>query len=127
MLGIPPTLDRAAVKRAYFDALSRCPPHRDAEAFARVRGAYEALTRPGGLEAAWLLLPVDFEAEAAPIRDRYDAALDQARQRARERREGELIVSRFVERASTSSMQELCEAFCKVPGQGSGDPGVALR
>src|SRR6185503_20684653 len=59
LLGMAPTLDLAAVKRAYFDALARHPPHVDSAGFQQVRGAYEALTRPGGLAAAYLASPVD--------------------------------------------------------------------
>src|SRR5439155_9465721 len=43
VLGIAPTLDLGAVKRAYFAALTRHPPHADPEGFRRLRAAYEPL------------------------------------------------------------------------------------
>ncbi len=46
VLGIAPTLDLGAVKRAYFAALPRHPPHADPAGFARLRAAYDALQSP---------------------------------------------------------------------------------
>lgn len=53
VLGIAPTLDPAVVKRGYFAALTRHPPHVDPEGFRRIREAYEVL-RGDGLRAAHL-------------------------------------------------------------------------
>lgn len=43
ILGLPPGTDDAAVRAAYLEGVRRYPPERDAERFAAVRRAYEAL------------------------------------------------------------------------------------
>ncbi len=53
----------AQVKRAYFAALQRHPPHADPDGFRRVRDAYEALSSPEALALAFAHRPIDFEAE----------------------------------------------------------------
>jgi hypothetical protein len=49
VLAIAPTADAAQVKRAYFAALKRHPPHADPAGFRRVRAAYDRLSAPGAL------------------------------------------------------------------------------
>ncbi len=73
-----PTLDRDAVKKAYFCALARHPPHVDPEAFRRVRAAYERLMVSGSLEMAYLTSPPDLDGELARYRSRFDGALADA-------------------------------------------------
>lgn len=58
-LALGPTLDFAVIKRAYFAALTRHPPHADPEGFRRVREAYERLTDPADRLEALLSTPVD--------------------------------------------------------------------
>lgn len=79
VLGIAPTLDSAAIKRAYFEQLSLHPPHKDPEGFRELRAAYETLKQPAGLAAAYLGADLDVAAAAAPYRERFDAALAAAR------------------------------------------------
>jgi hypothetical protein len=110
LLGIAPTLDPAVVKRAYFEALVRHPPHQDPEGFHRVRGAYEALTRPGALAAAYLNSPVDVRGLAEQAHERFDAALQRASEAALAARTEEEAVARFVERCSRMSWDEALEA-----------------
>lgn len=105
-LGIAPTLDRVRIKRAYFEELSRTPPHRDPDAFAELRAAYEALMRPGGPEAASLLLPLDPDLDARAYRERYAARIEAARAQLRQREAAEAAVAHFVERARASTLQE---------------------
>ena len=104
VLGIEPTLDSARVKRAYFEAVARTPPHRDAETFRRVRAAYEALGRAGGLQTAYLSAPIDLAHELAPLRERYAVALAQARDEVSRQREREQRVTTFVDAASSSTL-----------------------
>lgn len=79
VLGIAPTLDAAAVKRAYFEALKRHPPHADPTGFRRIRDAYEALSGSERLRAAYGAAPLDLERELQVLRDQLDAPLAQAR------------------------------------------------
>jgi len=109
LLGIAPTLDPAAVKRAYFEALARHPPHQDPEGFQRVRGAYEALTRPGALAAAYLTSPLDVRSLAGQARERFDAALEKASAAVLAARTDEEAVARFVERCSRMRWDEALE------------------
>jgi curved DNA-binding protein CbpA len=110
VLGLAPTLDAAAVKRAYFAALARHPPQQDPEGFRRLRGAYEALTRPGALAAAYLASPVDVRKLAEEARERFDAALEKAAEAALTARPGEEAAARFVERCSRMSWEEALRA-----------------
>ncbi len=64
-LGVAPTLDLGAIKRAYFELLKTCPPHLDPERFSRLRHAYEPLSTPAGLAAAYFSAPMDFAVEVA--------------------------------------------------------------
>lgn len=107
VLGLAPTLDAAAVKRAYFDALARHPPHQDPVGFQRLRAAYEALSRPGALAAAYLASPVDVAQLAQEARARFDAALRKAAEMALALRTREEALERFVERCSRMSWAEV--------------------
>jgi hypothetical protein len=57
ILRIAPTLDPGAVKRGYFMALQRSPPHADPAGFQRVREAYERLSCSEELYAAFMSTP----------------------------------------------------------------------
>lgn len=52
VLGLAPTDDLRALKRAYAACLKRCRPEDDAEGFARLRGAYEYLLAQLGAAGA---------------------------------------------------------------------------
>jgi hypothetical protein len=55
-LGIEPSGDRAAIRRAYAERLRRVHPEDDPEGFQRLRAAYEAAL--GSLEGAWIKLEI---------------------------------------------------------------------
>jgi hypothetical protein len=110
VLGLAPTLDPAVVKRAYFAALARHPPHEDPEGFRRTRAAYEALTRPGALEVAYLASPVEVHKLADEARARFDAALEKAREAVQSARQGEELVARFLDRCSRLTWEEALRA-----------------
>lgn len=115
ILGLTPTVDPLAVKSAYFAALARHPPHRDPEGFQRLRRAYEALTRPGALAAAYLASPVDVQRLAAEARARFDRALEQALTAGLEAARREESVARWVERCSRMSWGEALRVFGRPP------------
>ncbi len=115
VLGVAPTLDLVAIKRAYFDALARHPPHEDPAGFQRLRGAYEALTRPGGLATAYLATPVDVRSLAQEARERFDAALAKAAQASQAARAEQQGLSQFVERCSLLRWEEALRA-CAAKG-----------
>lgn len=62
VLALAPTLDRGAIKRAYFALLPRHAPHDDPEGFRRLRNAYETLMGPG-LHDAWAGAKIDIARE----------------------------------------------------------------
>ena len=66
ILGIAPTLERGAIKRAYFGLLSKHSPHADPEGFRRLRDAYELLMGPGRADA-WASADIDVNAELERI------------------------------------------------------------
>ncbi|KIG16178.1 hypothetical protein DB30_04896 [Enhygromyxa salina] len=66
VLGLEPTLERAAIKRAYFGLLRHHSPHADPEGFRRIRDAYEQLSGDG-LAAAWSVAELDLERELQAI------------------------------------------------------------
>jgi len=65
ILGLAPTRELGAVKRAWFTALPKHPPESDPEGFRRLRDAYEKLSTPAGLTAAFASAPLDLEAVRA--------------------------------------------------------------
>ena len=73
-LRLTPTLDLAAIKRAYFAALKRSPPHADPEGFKRVRTAYEDLLEPTRRTMHVMSAPLDASAWEAS-KARYETAL----------------------------------------------------
>lgn len=79
VLGITPTTDLAAIKRAYFTALKLHPPHQDVEGFRRLRAAYETLQSSQRRATLALGRPLDVTAALAPLEARYGAAIAQAR------------------------------------------------
>jgi hypothetical protein len=67
VLGIAPTLAPSDVKRGYFAALKRHPPHADPEGFRRIRDAYERLSSGEALIAAYMASPPDISAVLAEL------------------------------------------------------------
>ena len=108
ILEIEPTLDVAAVKRAYFRQLTLHPPHKDSEGFRCVRAAYEVLKQPSGLAAAYLEAGVDLEAAMAPYRQRFDAAFLEAQNQTRS---PEPPAQRFFNLVSRLGYQEAARRF----------------
>jgi curved DNA-binding protein CbpA len=111
VLGLEPTLDLAAVKRAWFTALERHPPHRDPEGFQRLRRAYETLSQPGGLAAAFLASPPDVAGALAAWRARFEAPLTRAAESLRAQRVGAESAAHLVERCSRLGWGEALEVF----------------
>ena len=97
VLGIPPTLDPAAIKRAYFAMLTRHPPQKDQEGFKRIRAAYEALAIRGEAASFVLRQAPDPLAELATYRERHDAALARAMEAGASRAEESARNGRFIE------------------------------
>ena len=110
VLGIAPTRDMAVIKRAYFAALKLHPPHKDAAAFQRLRTAYETLSSPAKLAAAYLGAPIDAKAELAAY-----AELEAGMHQAAEARQTELSADertrRFFDEVSPRSWSEILERF----------------
>jgi hypothetical protein len=100
ILKLAPTLDRGALKRAYFGALAKHPPHADPEGFRRVRAAYESLLAPGGLERAFANAPLDVEQLAADYRARLDGPLASARAESHRVAGDAMRIDDFVQRLS---------------------------
>lgn len=110
VLGMAASRDLAAVKRAYFDALKRHPPHADAEGFRRVRAAYEELRQPGALAWACARAPFDFGAAGARYEARFGAALAEAANAQRGEADSNEAVERFVAKFSCLSLAEALAA-----------------
>ena len=78
VLGIAPTLDGRAIKRAYFEAVKRTPPHVDAAAFQRLRAAYESVSDGTQLMAAYCRAALDAEGALERWNARWQARVDAA-------------------------------------------------
>ncbi len=115
VLNLAPTLDRGALKRAYFAELAKHPPHSDAEGFRRLRTAYEALSAPGGLERAFATAPPDLGALLAGYRARFDDALATAATTALEEGTQTERVRAFVERLSRLEWSEAVRVYAAAP------------
>jgi hypothetical protein len=125
VLGIPPTLDLAAVKRAWFRALARHPPHQDPDGFRRLRAAYEALLRPGGLAMAFAASPIDAAAALAAFSDRFEARIARAAEDARRSGAGAEALARFIEVTSRLGFAEALAAYgFDITNAGSEVPGA---
>jgi len=111
-LGLAPTLEVGRIKRAYFAAVARHQPHQNAQAFQRIREAYEKLLRPGDRALAYLSAEIAAE-EQAECASPYDQRIDAARSAATSARVDREKIDRFVALAETSSlarMVELCRS-----------------
>jgi curved DNA-binding protein CbpA len=117
VLGLAPTLDAAAVKRAYFAALARHPPHQDAEGFQRVRGAYEALSSPGALEAAYLASSMNVRKLADEARERFDGPMRRASEAVLAMREEQETLTQFLERCSRMRWDEALRVCAGAEGK----------
>jgi curved DNA-binding protein CbpA len=111
ILGIAPTLDLGAIKRAYFAALMKHPPHSDPDGFKRIRAAYESLGSRGEVASVLLRSAIDEEAELSILRERHDAALASARQAVAASASNAARVARFTEGLAHSSFEEALAAF----------------
>jgi hypothetical protein len=109
ILAIAPSVDINAIKRAYFSALQRCPPHLDPEGFQRIRGAYEQLTKPGGAASAFLSMPAGQATDAvlSPLREKWTALIHTAREALTAERERRSTLDGFVAQHSTRSWSEI--------------------
>lgn len=106
-LAIAPTLDLAAIKRGYFAALAKTPPHADPAGFRRLREAYEQLIDARSRTLAFLRAPIDVAAELASFESRWreriaheSAAALSARQTARN-------VERFIKHISSLTLDQV--------------------
>ena len=111
ILGIAPTLDLAAIKRAYFAALTKHPPHSDPDGFKRIRSAYEALGSRGEVASYLLRSAIDVEAELAIYRMRHDAALARAGQASVASAADTARVTRFTEGLAHLDLEEALTLF----------------
>ena len=111
LLGIAPTLDPLAIKRAYFAALTKHPPHSDPEGFKRIRSAYEALGSQGQVASYVLRSAVDVAAELARYRERHDASLERAGQARSAAATESARLARFVEGISRLDLNQALTFF----------------
>jgi hypothetical protein len=111
ILEIAPTLDLAAIKRAYFTALAKHPPHSDPDGFKRIRAAYEALGSRGDAASLVLRSAIDVEAELAILRGRHDAALAHAAQASVASAADTARVARFTEGLAHLNLEVALDLF----------------
>lgn len=98
VLGIPPTRDLGAVKRAWFSTLPRHPPEADPEGFRRLRDAYEQLSTPARLAVAFATAPVDLPALQREYAARFDGRIETAARAVGQQQSAAVAVQQFVER-----------------------------
>jgi hypothetical protein len=110
ILGLLPTLDRTAIKRAYFAQLAEHPPQQDPIGFRRLREAYELLISPAGLARSFLAAPIDLATEANRYRQRFDPAIEQAVTIVLARADRSARVAQLVDAMSWHSLGEVLAA-----------------
>ena len=113
VLGLAPTRDLGAVKRAYFTKLPNHPPETDATGFRQLRQAYEQLSNPRVLAAAFATSPVDLGAVHRDFADRFDARIERHGRELSQRQLGAVAVQRFVEQFSVKTWDELLTSQVK--------------
>jgi len=105
-IGSPPTLDVTLIKRAYFAALAKTPPHSDPEGFRRLRAAYESLTDDKARALAFLRAPFDSARELMLFEATWGPRIAAVRERAARAQEEAHAVEGFVEHISRISLDE---------------------
>ncbi len=100
VLGLPPTLDPARIKRAYFAALAKTPPHQDGDGFRKLRKAYEQLTQPGSLALAFLRASGDPATDIAQWEGRFLTRVNEAREASQATRLASRATEEFIGRVS---------------------------
>ena len=98
VLALAPTLDAAKIKRAYFAAIAKSPPHVDATAFRRVRQAFEALLDDDARVLAFLRAPIDERSALAAFEACWAERLEAAPREAASSTESPDTVRRFIDR-----------------------------
>lgn len=111
ILGLAPTRELGAVKRAWFTALPKHPPESDPEGFRRLRDAYEQLSTPAGLTAAFASAPLDLEVVRAQYAARFDTAIEAHGAAMTARLTASVAVEQFVQRFSAQSCDEALRSF----------------
>lgn len=107
VLGIAPTTDLDAVKRGYFQALKAHPPHADPEGFRRLRRAYETLSKPSALRAAWLAAGATPGRDLEALEALWGGPLGAARLEVTRALHGEHTRARFAHWVSARSWEEI--------------------
>lgn len=120
-LGIAPTPQRDAVKRAYFAALQKHPPQRDPAGFQRVRAAYERLLAPGALEAVGNEAQTSAQRLFAQLDAALEPALREVTTASARTRDETAMIERFEQTFSRTTWREAVDAVAaKRPPQRSG-------
>ncbi len=107
-LEVAPTLDLGAIKRAYFERLKTCPPHVDPERFLRLRRAYEPLSTPAGLAAAYFSAPMDFTAEVVRRRIQVQPDVEAGIRRLEQLAERRAVLEAFVAIMKSLPIRNCC-------------------
>lgn len=107
VLGIAPTIDVSLIKRAYFAALAKTPPHVDPEGFRRLRKAYDELLLPATRALAFLRAPADDQPELAHWEERFGARVRHAQAEGRRAALASKAADRFIERVSRMRLEDV--------------------
>lgn len=106
VLEIEATRDLGVVKRAYFSLLPKHPPETDPLGFRRLRDAYEQLSSPRSLAAAYLSAPVDLAALERAYAGRFDARIAELARLADAQQTTGAAEQQFIDRFSSQSWEE---------------------
>lgn len=106
VLGLVPTNDLGAVKRAYFGLLPRHRPETDPEGFRRLREAYEQLSSVDRLAAAYVSAPIDLAAAEREYVTPFDERIATCGQELTQRLLTESAVEHFIERFARQPLDE---------------------
>ncbi len=106
VLGIGATFDLQVIKRAYFAAIAKTPPHVDPAKFRQTRDAYELLLSDETRVLAFLRVPVKAE-EMSAFDAKWAERITAAQAASRPTTDSPEAVRRFIERLSRVELDEV--------------------
>lgn len=122
VLELAPTRDLGVIKRAYFKALKKHPPHVDPDAFRRIRAAYERLSRQDERAYLYLTATIHPDVELRDFEARFGERLAQIQAELLGEARREELTARFLATVTWARFEDLKRS---ADAANRGDPCVS--